>query len=187
MMKVSKYTWVSFVLMVIIAAIYRAIPDRPWGFAPQFAMGIFAGSLIANRKLAFVLPLISLLLSDILYEILHRFGYTEITGFYSGMLENYLLIGSLTLIGFFINPRKVSSIAKGCIASPTLFFIVSNSLTWFGNGGLQRPKTFAGWLQALIDGLPFYGNSLIATFVFGAILFGSYQLIVKREMISKIA
>lgn len=186
-MRISKYTWLSFVLMVVVAAIYRAIPDRPWGFAPQFAMGIFAGALITDRKLAFALPLISLLLSDALYEILHRFGFTEIVGFYSGMLENYLLIGSLTLIGFFINPNKASSIAKGCIASPTLFFFLSNTLTWMGNGGLQRPKTFSGLVQALIDGLPFYGNSLVSTFVFAAILFGSYQLILRRETVSRLS
>jgi hypothetical protein len=186
-MKVSKYTWISFVLMVVIGAIYRAIPDRPWGFAPQFAMGIFAGALVADRKLAFVLPLISLFLSDALYEVLHRYGYTEITGFYSGMIENYILIGSLTLIGFFINPSKISSITKGCVASPTLFFFISNTLTWMGNGGLQRPKTLDGFIQALIDGLPFYGNSLVATFVFGSILFGSYHLIFRRELASKIA
>mgnify|MGYP003336070765 CR=1 FL=1 len=127
-MKVSKYTWISFLLMIVIAAVYRAIPDRPWGFAPQFAIGIFAGSLIANRKLAIILPLISLFLSDVLYEVLHSFGYSEITGFYSGMVENYALIGALTLIGFSINPNKVSSIAKGCIASPTVFFFISNTM-----------------------------------------------------------
>ena len=173
--------------MIVIAAVYRAIPDRPWGFAPQFAIGIFAGSLIANRKLAIILPLISLFLSDVLYEVLHSFGYSEITGFYSGMVENYALIGALTLIGFSINPNKVSSIAKGCIASPTVFFFISNTLTWMGNGGLQRPKTLGGFFQALIDGLPFYGNSLVATFVFGTILFGSYHFIIRRETASKVA
>jgi hypothetical protein len=186
-MKISKYTWVSFLLLVVIAAVYRAIPDRPWGFAPQFAMGIFAGALISNRILAFALPLVSLFLSDALYQVLHAYGYTEISGFYSGMIENYLLIGSLTFIGFFINPTKLSSITKGCLASPTLFFFASNALTWLGNGGLQRPKTFSGLVQALIDGVPFYTNSLIATVVFSAILFGSYQLIFKKEANTNIA
>lgn len=186
-MKISKYTWVSFLLLVVIAAVYRAIPDRPWGFAPQFAMGIFAGALVGNRKMAFALPLISLFISDVLYQVLHAYGFTEISGFYSGMIENYILIGSLTYIGFFINPNKVSSIAKGCLASPTLFFFASNSLTWLGNGGLQRPKTVAGFIQALIDGIPFYTNSLIATVVFSAILFGSYQMIFKKETGAKMA
>jgi hypothetical protein len=186
-MKISKYTWVSFLLLVVIAAVYRAIPDRPWGFAPQFAMGIFAGALISNRILAFALPLVSLFLSDALYQVLNAYGYTEISGFYSGMIENYLLIGSLTFIGFFINPTKLSSITKGCLASPTLFFFASNALTWLGNGGLQRPKTFSGLVQALIDGIPFYTNSLIATVVFSAILFGSYQLIFKKEANTNIA
>jgi hypothetical protein len=186
-MKVSKNTWISFFLLVLIAAAYRAIPGRPWGFAPQFAMGIFAGSLIINRKIAFALPLISLFISDVLYEMLHRFGYTEINGFYSGMLENYLLIGSLTIIGFFVNPDRIKSIAIGCLASPTIFFFASNSLTWFGNGGLQRPKTMSGFFQALIDGIPFYANSLMATFVFSAILFGSYQFISKKVVKANIA
>lgn len=186
-MKVSKNTWISFLLLVVIAAAYRAIPGRPWGFAPQFAMGIFAGSLISNRKLAFALPLLSLLLSDAFYELLHQLGYTEISGFYTGMLENYLLIGSLTIIGFFVNPDKIKSIAKGCLASPTVFFFASNSLTWMGNGGLQRPKTFSGLLQALIDGIPFYANSLAATFVFSAILFGSYQFIFKKSAKANVA
>lgn len=186
-MKISKYTLVSFLLLIVIAAMYRAIPNRPWGFAPQFAMGIFAGSLIKDKKLAFLLPLLSLLLSDVLYEILYRFGYTSINGFYEGMLVNYLLIGSLTVIGFYIKPDRIGSIAKGCIASPTLFFFLSNGMTWLGNGGLQRPKTFTGLLQALVDGIPFYTNSLVATFVFGAILFGSYQFIFRKKVSSKIA
>ena len=186
-MKVSKYTLISFLLLIVVAAAYRAIPGRPWGFAPQFAMGIFAGSLISNRKVAFALPLLSLFLSDALYEILYLNGFTEIKGFYSGMLENYLLIGSLTLIGFFVNPRSIKSIAKGCLASPTVFFFVSNFLTWLGNGGYQRPKTFSGLIQAMIDGIPFYTNSLMATFVFSAILFGSYQFILKGSAKTEVA
>ncbi len=166
-------------LLVSIAAIYRAIPGRPWGFAPQFAMAIFGGAMIKNRKLAFILPLMSLLVSDVLYELLYINGLSEIKGFYEGMWQNYLLFGSLTIVGFFINGEKVASIAKGALAAPTIFFIVSNLATWAGNGGFQRPKTLSGLLQAYVDGIPFYANSLVATVVFGAVLFGGQYLLTK--------
>lgn len=178
-MKLSKYTVISILLLVSIAAIYRAIPGRPWGFAPQFAMAIFGGAMIKDRKLAVVMPLLSLLLSDLLYELLYINGLSEIKGFYSGMWQNYLLFGSLSIVGFFINGDKITSIAKGALAAPTIFFLISNLSTWAGNGGFQRPKTFSGLMQAYVDGIPFYANSVVATFVFGAVLFGAHYMIAK--------
>lgn len=176
-MKFSKHTLVPILLLVLIAALYRAIPGRPWGFAPQFAMAVFGGAIIKDRKLAFLLPLASLLISDLLYELLYTYGFTEIRGFYKGMFENYLIFGSLTTIGFFVQANKVSSIAGGLLAAPTAFFFVSNLLTWAGNGGYQRPMTFSGLVTAYIDGLPFYANSIIASLVFGVVLFvGNYLL-----------
>ncbi|MFN5423567.1 MAG: DUF6580 family putative transport protein, partial [bacterium] len=143
-MKFSKHTIIPILLLVLIAALYRAIPGRPWGFAPQFAMAVFGGAIIKDRKLALLLPVLSLLISDLLYEFLYRFNISEIKGFYEGMWENYMIFGSLTIIGFFIDGNKVPSIIKGLIAAPTVFFIISNLLTWAGNGGYQRPKTFSG-------------------------------------------
>ncbi len=178
-MKLSRITLLSFLMLVVVAAAYRAIPGRPWGFAPQFAMAIFGGAVIKDRKLAFLLPLLSLLISDLLYEVLYTYGVFHIKGFYTGMWENYLLFGSLTAVGFFIKSDRIASIARGAVAAPTLFYFVSNFLTWAGNGGYQRPKTFSGLVQCYIYGIPFYTNSLIATFVFGVLLFGGYHLAAK--------
>lgn len=179
-MKLSKYTLLSFLMLVFIAAVYRAIPGRPWGFAPQFAMAIFGGAVVKDKKLAFLLPLASLFISDLFYEFLYTNGLSEIKGFYTGMWLNYLLFGSMTIVGFFIKADKIPSIAKGALVAPTVFFFVSNLLTWAGNGGYQRAKTFTGLMQAYVDGLPFYGNSLVATVVFSAFLFGGYQLLGSR-------
>lgn len=100
------------------------------------------------------------------------------------MVSNYILFGALTVVGFFTNAEKVSSIAKSAVSAPTLFFIVSNLMVWMGNGGYQRPKNTVGLLQTYIDGLPFYANSILATVVFGSILFGAHQLIKnQRELL----
>jgi hypothetical protein len=91
-----------------------------------------------------------------------------------------VLFGSLTIIGFYIQPGKIASIAKGVIAAPTAFFIVSNFITWAGNGGYQRGMTFSGLMQTYIDGIPFYNNSLVATAVFSLFLFGTYHLLISK-------
>lgn len=178
-MKLSKFNIYSFLMLVVVAAAYRAIPGRPWGFAPQFAMAIFSGAVVKDKKWALAFPLLSLLISDVLYQALYLSGLYEIPGFYNGMISNYVLFGSLTVIGFFTNAASISSIAKSSVSAPTVFFVLSNFMVWIGNGGYQRPKTMTGLMQVYIDGLPFYANSIIATVVFGSILFGAHQLIKK--------
>ncbi len=179
-MKLNKHLFLSLCLMVIIASVYRVLPNRPFGFAPQIAMALFGGAFfVQNKKWAFSLPLISMFISDLLYQVLYHYGYTEISGFYSGQWVNYLLIGSLTIFGFLISDGKIIKVILATIAAPTTYFLLSNGLVWLGNGGYQRPKTFVGLIQCLVDGLPFYQNSLMGTVVFGAILFGGYALLKK--------
>lgn len=181
-MKTSKYTLYSIIMLIVVAAAYRAIPGRPWGFAPQFAMTIFAGSVIGNRKFAYAVPLLSMLISDLLYQVLYVNGLYEIPGFYSGMWINYLLFGSLTTFGFWVKSNRIGSIVKASLAAPTVFFLVSNALTWVGNGGWKHPKTAAGFMQTMVDGIPFYTNSLISTFAFGAMFFGLYHVMTKSAL-----
>ncbi|MFT4023021.1 MAG: hypothetical protein QM664_04450, partial [Flavihumibacter sp.] len=68
-MKNNRSFLVSLVLLIIVAALYRIIPNRPWGFAPQIAMALFGGAVIKDRKWSFALPVFSMFLSDCLYEL----------------------------------------------------------------------------------------------------------------------
>lgn len=184
-MKVTKQIVVGFILLIVIASLYRIMPGRPYGFAPQIAMAIFAGAIIKNKKFAFLLPLLSMFVSDALYEILFRNGVGNMPGFYEGQITNYILFTSLTLFGFFIKNFNVGRIAIASIAAPTTYFIISNFLVWLSSSplaGLSRPKTFNGLLLCFGDGLPFYPWSVAATFIFSAILFGSYYLITKNSL-----
>lgn len=181
-MKFSKNLIVSFVLLVVIASLYRILPGRPWGFAPQIAMALFAGSVIRDKKYAFALPLLSMFLSDLLYHALYLSGIGMIPGFYEGQFLNYLMLTAITFLGFFIKERSIPSMAAGFIAGPTAYFLISNFVVWIGGGGYQRPKTFDGLMMCYADGLPFYQMSLASTFVFGAVLFGSYFLVTRNSV-----
>jgi hypothetical protein len=184
-MKLTKQVAISFLLLIVIASLYRIMPGRPWGFAPQWAMAIFGGAIIKDKKLAFILPLLSMFVSDALYELLYRNGVGNISGFYGGQLTNYVLFGLMTFFGFFIKNFNVGKIALASIAAPTAYFFLSNFMVWVNSSpfvGLNRPRTFNGLLLTLGDGLPFYAWSIAATLIFSTILFGSYYLITKPSL-----
>ena len=182
-MRLNKQTIAGFSLLILVASLYRVIPGRPWGFAPQIAMALFGGSVIRDKKLSFLLPLLSMFISDLAYEMLFRKELSTISGFYPGQAFNYLLFAAITLIGFYVKENKVSSIVVGSFTGTTFYFIVSNFAVWIG-GGLNLlnqpyPKNLAGLGSCYAAGIPFYYTSLIATFVFGVVLFGGYYLVKK--------
>lgn len=182
-MKLNKSLILAFVLLVVVAAVYRIIPSRPFGFAPQIAMAIFGGALIKDRKWAFALPIFSMFLSDLLYEGLHAAGITSMTGFYNGQTMNYLLIGLMTFVGFFIKKINVLQVGLASVVAPSLFFLLSNMGVWLFGGGWGHPSTLEGLLLTYKDGLPFYPVSVYSTLFFSAILFGGHYLLFRTKKI----
>jgi uncharacterized protein DUF6580 len=186
-MKIDKSTITSFVLLLLIASLYRVVPNRPFGFAPQWAMAIFGGAVIKDKKLSFLLPLLSLFISDLIYQILYKNGLTPIAGFYSGQVINYILFALVTVIGFWVKKENVRSIFYGSFFGATFFFIVSNFFVWISGLDINNqpyPKSLSGLLYCYQQGLPFYQNCVFATLIFSAILFGGYYLI-NKYVISK--
>lgn len=183
-MKQHKTIIWTLVLLIIVAALYRVIPDRLPGFAPQIAMAIFAGAVIKDRKWAFALPIFSMFISDLLYHFLYVNGIGNMPGFYEGQWQNYLLFAAMTMIGFLIKRVTVLNVFAASLLAPTVFFLLSNFVVWGewqGTRGFNRPKTFEGLMMCYADAIPFYQISLIATVVFSAVLFGSWYFLMKKS------
>ena len=193
-MKINKSILVSFILLVVVSGLYRAWDGRPFGFAPQIAMAIFGGAMIKDKRWAILMPLLSIFLSDLLYEVLYMNGLSSIKGFYfgEGQLTNYLLILGLTFFGFLMRRINILNVIAFTVSGSLLFFITSNFFVWLGGGGYARPKTWEGLLQCYNDGLAFYreyglingfvGNILLGDLFFSFILFGSYYLLNKMVL-----
>jgi hypothetical protein len=188
-MKQNKTFLWSLLALIVIAALYRIIPGRPMGFAPQIAMALFAGAVIKDKKWAFALPLFSMFISDVLYEVMYSMNITDIKGFYQGQLANYLLFGGITILGFFIKKSSFISVFTYSLLGPTLYFLISNGLFWLSGGvnavniATNQPLTrdINGLMLAFVQGLPFYKGSLVATICFSTILFGGYYLLTKNK------
>ncbi len=183
-MKVTKPLVWAFVLLIFICAIYRIIPGRPFGFAPQWAVAIFAGAIVPNKKWAFLIPVLTMFLSDLIFQVLFMTGASSMPGFYEGQWQNYLLFAMLVIIGFGIRKPGLLNIFAASLAAPTVYFLFSNFIVWAGwqgTRGYGHAKDFNGLLLTLADGIPFYRNSIFATLLFSAILFGAYMLMTKTQ------
>src|SRR5450755_4256525 len=124
-MKTSKNIVLYFLLLVLVCALYRIIPGRKFGFAPQWVMAVFAGAVIKDRKWAFIIPVLSMFVSDLLYQVLYSGGLTNMPGFYEGQWQNYLLFALLVLVGMAVKKINVLQIAVASVAAPTLYFLAS--------------------------------------------------------------
>ena len=185
-MKLSKNTVIVFVILIVVAAIYRVFPGRPAGFTPQMALALFGGAMIMEKKWAFLLPLVSLFLSDLLYQGLYAAGLTDIPGFYGGQVLVYVSFILVTLFGFLMKNINWKSIVGFSFSGSLIFFLSSNFFVWLGGGGLNRPKTFEGLMMCYGDALAFYrdygvihgfaGNFVLGDLFFTGLLFGTYIL-----------
>jgi hypothetical protein len=180
-MKLSKPIIIYLFVLIAACSLYRIVDNRPFGFAPQIAMALFGGMVIKNRLWAFALPIFSMFISDVLYQVLYVYGLSETRGFYEGQLVNYIILASVTFVGFLFRKISVITVIAGSLIGATWFYLVSNIAVWIAGAGYSRPKTFAGLIQAMEDGLPFYKGSLMATLFFSALFFGVYYLVKKSS------
>lgn len=184
-MKLNKSVLLAFGLLIIVGSICRVA-----GFAPQIAMAVFGAAIIKDKKLAFILPLLSMLFSDVMMEVLYNYGYMSYSGFYKGesffdgQVLNYMLLAGLTLIGFWARNMHWARIIIATVAAPVIYFLASNFFVWLGGGGLHRPQTFSGLLMCYQDAVPFFRTALLNTIIFSAILFGGYYFI-QRYLLQK--
>lgn len=186
-MKASRSFLYIIGVFIIAAALYRIIPGRPYGFAPQIAMALFAGAIVRNKIAAFVIPVLSMLVSDALFELLHVAGISPMWGFYEGQVTNYVLFALLTTIGFFITKINITRVAAASITAPTVYFLLSNFVVWISGGGFNRPKTVTGLLMSYTDGMPFYLNSIAGTLFFSGLFFVGYHVVKNHILKPEIA
>jgi Family of unknown function (DUF6580) len=185
-MKLNRSNLLILFILILACALYRVWDSRPMGFAPQIAMALFAGSVSKDKRFAFLFPILSLFISDLIYQILYIQGLSTIKGFYSGQWQNYLLIASITVIGFFINKNKMGQIFIGSLAGAVYFFLVSNFMVWIGGGwdinNQPYPRSFSGLMLCYTEALPFFKWSVLSTLIFNGIFFGSFYLLGKSVL-----
>lgn len=169
-MKLKKQTIIFFLILVVVATVVKIIcaPQiNLSGFTAVIAVSLFAGLTIKDKKLAFVLPLATLFISDVLIEALHQFHLFPFSGFYGGQVYNYALFFVLTFLGMGLRNYKTAGMFVAAIVGPTIFFLLSNFIVWkTGASAMGYNTDITGLWQSYTFGLPFYRNSIVSTVIF---------------------
>lgn len=163
-------------------------PDLDWsGFSPVIAIALFAGFIIKQKDMSFLLPLLALFFSDAVIQFLYTQDLFPYAGFYGGQWKNYLVLMAATLIGWVLKGRNYQSLLAGTIAAPTVFFLVSNFMVWTASTEIVYAKSFSGLMTCYEAGLPFYRNSLVATLVFLPVILLVYNYLTKKKAVLTLA
>ena len=157
---------IALAVVVLIAAIFRIIPHPP-NFTPIAAMALFGGAYFSDKRLAFIVPLVAMLVSDLFI------------GFHSGMPAIYFSFVLMVFIGIRISKSiGPKSIIIGSLSASILFFVITNFTVWMM--GTMYSKDFAGLVTCYVAAIPFFQNTLVGDLVFTSSLFGGFYFIRQR-------
>ncbi len=184
MQKQNKTSILIAVMLVLAAAISRVIL-YPHNFSPMVGMALFAGATFSDKRLAFALPIFSMLLSDIMFEV-----FKVAPGFWGwGQLIGYGIFALITLFAFTLKKVNVLNVVGYSIASSVIFFMLSNLSYFLIDNNIYHTYTsdFSGFINCYVAALPFFKTSLIADLAYSGILFGTFYVIQNVAMKKSIA
>lgn len=175
-MKTKWNIWLA-VLLLAVFAVTRWPGLLPPNFSAAYAL-VFCAGVYFPGKLAWWLPLGTLLLSDIAINVFHY--HSDPIGSY--MLINYLVYAALIWLGKKLTARApFTALLGGGILGAIIFYLVTNTFAWLQNP--EYAKTLAGWIKALslgTDGWPytweFFRNTLLSGGLFTSLFVGAMKL-----------
>lgn len=162
---------IFIVTAILIAAFSRLFPHIP-NFTPIAAMALFGSVYLNDKRLAFIVPLMAMIISDIGLEI------TTGWGFHNTIIYVYASFVLTSIIGLIVRNRpSFLSITAASIISSMLFFVITNFGVWAA-GGFQLG--IAGLSTTYALGIPYFAPTLLGDLFFNGILFGAFYLAQRR-------
>lgn len=154
--------WIALGLILLIV-FSRLIPHPP-NFTPVLAVAIFCGALYARPPHTLLIPLLGMIAGDL------------VLGFHDQVWAVYLAVALCVGLGrWMLNPPGVLPLLGAGLSGSALFFLLTNFAVWLQ--GDFYPMTSAGLLACYVAAIPFFHNTLIATLLFGLVLFGLLRLL----------
>lgn len=171
------------VLLMLAFALSRWPGLLPWNFSAYYALA-FCGGVFLPRKLAWWLPLTTLVITDVLLNFYHTAqGYNA---WQPEILFNYVAVVLLIWLGTRFSPRaSLWKLVSGGLLGAILFYLITNTAAWLFNpfNNPEYVKTFGGWFIALTKGTAgypetwqFFRSTLLSGGLFTALFAGAMKL-----------
>ena len=159
----SDLSLVGFLVVLDVAA--RLLPHAP-NFTPIAASALFAGTVLRYRGLAFLVPMLALLISDLVLA-------SDLTSVRLVIYATFLLPACVA----FLPPRlrAPGMFLPAIVAYSLFFFVVTNFAVWAFSA--MYPHTIAGLATCYAAALPFLPQTAIGDLFWAAVLFGGAALV----------
>ncbi|MGI4022071.1 MAG: DUF6580 family putative transport protein [Janthinobacterium lividum] len=163
------------ILMILLAAAMRFVHldnQNVWAnFTPVGAVSLFGGAYFTDKKKAYLVPLLTLFLSDLLinYLYFHKFVW-----FYGSAVWVYLSFAAMVYIGSIMPKINVSNVIVASLCAVAAHWLLTDIDPWLH--GTLYSKGINGYFQSLIAAIPFERSLLMGNLVYGFILFGGFEL-----------
>ena len=165
---------IAFILVIGALRTYLSMDENMFGlsnFSPVGAMALFGGIYFKKHWKAFLFPIFSLLVSDL---ILQSFVFDDKTGFlYGGWYYVYGAFVLMVAIGRFVKKVSVKNILLASMATVLIHWLLTDFSVWYGSKVYSQD--LAGYWQCLIMAIPFEGRFLAGTIIYSAILFSAFE------------
>ncbi|RFZ84742.1 hypothetical protein DYU05_03810 [Mucilaginibacter terrenus] len=161
------------ILMIIAAAAFRFLSYKYTAlsnFTPVGAIALFGGAYFTDKWKAYLVPLVTLFVSDIFINYLYTSKWVL---FYSSSIWLYLCFALMVLAGSLIKKVNVGTVGLASLAAVLIHWLVMD-LPWLY--GTMYPHTLTGYGTSLVAAIPFEKNMILGDLLFGTILFGGFEL-----------
>ena len=151
-------------------------------FSSIGAVALFGGAYFKDHLKAFAFPLLSLFLSDlVLYTTIYK-QYVDM--FLVQELWTYLAIALMVLAGrFLLKKVNIASLFLSTIVIVFIHWIVSDIGSWYKNP--LYTQNLNGFIDCLIKAIPFEIRFLEGTIIYGALLFGAFEILKAKYPVLK--
>ena len=163
------------VIMIISAGAWRLLASGAHFFLSEYtpigAMALFGGCYFSDKWKAYLVPLLTLWLTDI---VLNYTLYThELTLFYPGFAWTYGSFALMVLLGTFMRKVNIQNVLLMGISAALIHWVVSDIGVWMG--GTLYSKNAAGFVECYVAAIPFLKNMVMSNIIFGGIMFGAFE------------
>jgi hypothetical protein len=165
----------TIISLVVVGVISRLIPHWP-NFTPVLAAALFAGVYIKDKRIAFLVPLLTMAISDLFLP------------FHQMIFFNYGAMALVVLMGTYIKKVNFGNVFAASLAGSVAFFLITNFGSWvvdpfniYANNLAGLGACYAAALpfaahQVLPGATSFATNTLWSDLFFNAIFFGGFAI-----------
>ena len=153
-------------------------------FSSIGAVALFGGAYFKDNLKAFAFPLLSLFLSDFVLATTIFSKYSN--GFlYEGWYWVYLAFALMVLVGrVLLKNVNVVNLLTSTFVIVLIHWIVTDFPIWYNNPSYTQD--LAGFWLCLERAIPFEIRFLEGTIIYGAILFGAFEILKSKYPVLKL-